>query len=121
MNHIVPTLIAVLLVMIGTALGLIVIRAPDPAAQSGSMFSYTEENLNAVAWVQTAGEYDAACDTRDDAGDLVLGPASHFEDDPSCPAQGFRKVLGLIHRGDSALVDNHHPVTDLTHFSEDVR
>ncbi len=75
MNRIVPALVAVLLVMIGTALGLIVIRAPDPTAQSGSMFSYTEENLNAVAWVQTAGEYEATTRQAYAIAALMLGRA----------------------------------------------
>ncbi len=75
MNRIVPALIAVLLVMIGTALGLIVTRATDPAAQSSSPFSYAEENLNAVAWVQTAGEYEATTRQAYAIASLMLGGA----------------------------------------------
>lgn len=59
MVRILPALIVVLLMMIGTSLSFVVLRAPDPAAEAGSAFGYTEENLNAVAWVQTAGEYEA--------------------------------------------------------------
>ncbi|HJO04919.1 MAG TPA: HAD family acid phosphatase [Acidobacteriota bacterium] len=59
MNRIVPMLIAVLLMMIGTTLAFIVARAPDPTAGQGPRLNYTEEGLNAVAWVQTAGEYEA--------------------------------------------------------------
>lgn len=59
MDRIVPALIAVLLMMIGTSLSFVLLRSPDPAAEAGLTFGYTEENLNAVAWVQTAGEYEA--------------------------------------------------------------
>ncbi len=60
MNRIVPAMVALLMVMIGTTMGVWVARSPDPGAQSDSAYGYAAESLNAVAWVQTAGEYEAS-------------------------------------------------------------
>ncbi len=60
MDRIVPALIVLLLVIIGTTLGFVVTRSPDAGGGASSAYSYGDENLNAVAWVQTAGEYEAS-------------------------------------------------------------